>query len=76
MRIFIYIHKHVHIHTYILHSVCICMHISIYLHIDVKEQKFDQKLEIIRKNSNRYKVELRTLHYGMLVISIESVKIF
>lgn len=50
------------------------MYISIYLHIYVKEQKFDQKLEIMRKNSNRYKVELRTLQYGMLVISIESGK--
>lgn len=61
-------------YTYISHRVCICMYISIYLHIYVKEQKFDQKLEIMRKNSNRYKVELRTLQYGMLVISIESGK--
>lgn len=48
--------------------------VYIYLSTKVKEQKFDQKLEIMRKNSNRYKVELRTLHYGMLVISIESCK--
>lgn len=48
--------------------------VYIYLTTKVKEQKFDQKLEIMRKNSNRYKVELRTLHYGMLVISIDSCK--
>lgn len=48
--------------------------VYIYLTTKVKEQKFDQKLEIMRKNSNIYKVELRTLHYGMLVISIDSCK--